>query len=291
MTVLLLLLLCVPACLAASEGVAGDNEPKRCDWGADTVVIAPPGMSALVLGGTGAVGHHIVQQLLASDQWSRVITVGRREVALPEGQPGASKLQQVVVDMDALQAQAGGSFSGVDAVFCALGTTRLDAGGGDDAGSAEVFKQDAGSAEVFKKVDHEYVAAAAAAAQAAGVPYFGLVSAAGANAGLPSADWRLLHPLLYTRTKGLAEEAVKGQGFVRAGIFRPGMLDRGDKARAIEKWFAPLTGAIPVADVAKAMVADAAAFKAGSVSGVGVLEMKDLKEAAAAAAAAAPSQQ
>ncbi|KAF6257651.1 hypothetical protein COO60DRAFT_1206333 [Scenedesmus sp. NREL 46B-D3] len=248
MTVLLLLLLCVPACLAASEGVAGDNEPKRCDWGADTVVIAPPGMSALVLGGTGAVGHHIVQQLLASDQWSRVITVGRREVALPEGQPGASKLQQVVVDMDALQAQAGGSFSGVDAVFCALGTTRSDAG----------------SAEVFKKVDHEYVAAAAAAAQAAGVPYFGLVSAAGANAGLPSADWRLLHPLLYTRTKGLAEEAVKGQGFARAGIFRPGMLDRGDKARAIEKWFAPLTGAIPVADVAKAMVADAAAFKAGS---------------------------
>jgi hypothetical protein len=32
-----------------------------------------------------------------------------------------------------------------------------------------------------------------------------------------------------------AEEAVKSQGFVRAGIFRPGMLDRGDKARAIEK--------------------------------------------------------
>jgi hypothetical protein len=28
---------------------------------------------------------------------------------------------------------------------------------------------------------------------------------------------------------------VKGQGFARAGIFRPGMLDRGDKARAIEK--------------------------------------------------------
>jgi hypothetical protein len=32
-----------------------------------------------------------------------------------------------------------------------------------------------------------------------------------------------------------AEEAVKSQGFGRAGIFRPGMLDRGDKARAIEK--------------------------------------------------------
>jgi hypothetical protein len=31
---------------------------------------------------------------------------------------------QVVVNMDALQAEAASSFSGVDAVFCALGTTR-----------------------------------------------------------------------------------------------------------------------------------------------------------------------
>jgi hypothetical protein len=50
------------------------------------------------------------------------------------------------------------------------------------------------------------------------------------------------------------------------------------------QWFALLTGAIAVSDVARAMVADAAAFKAGSVSGVGVFEMKDLKAAAAAAA-------
>jgi hypothetical protein len=37
--------------------------------------------------------------------------------------------------------------------------------------------QVAGSAEQFKKVDYEYVAAAATVAKAAGVPYFGLVSA------------------------------------------------------------------------------------------------------------------
>jgi uncharacterized protein YbjT (DUF2867 family) len=35
----------------------------------------------------------------------------------------------------------------------------------------------AGSAEQFRKVDFDYVAAAATAAKAAGVPYFGLVSA------------------------------------------------------------------------------------------------------------------
>jgi hypothetical protein len=38
---------------------------------------------------------------------------------------------------------------------------------------------DAGSAEVYRKVDHDYVAAAAA--KAAGVPYFYLVSAQGAT--------------------------------------------------------------------------------------------------------------
>jgi hypothetical protein len=74
--------------------------------------------------------------------------------------------------------------------------------------------QDAGSAEVFKKVDHDYVAAAAAAAKAAGVPYFGLVSAQGANAGMPASDWKLLHPLLYTRTKGLVSSNIKVFGFL-----------------------------------------------------------------------------
>jgi hypothetical protein len=31
----------------------------------------------------------------------------------------------------------------------------------------------------------------------------GLVSSPGANAIVPASDWKLLHPLLYTRTKGL----------------------------------------------------------------------------------------
>lgn len=32
-----------------------------------------------------------------------------------------------------------------------------------------------------------------------------------------------------------AEESVKSAGFSRTAIFRPGLLDRGDKARALEK--------------------------------------------------------
>ncbi|KAF8055279.1 HTATIP2 [Scenedesmus sp. PABB004] len=249
---LLLSLLLLLRAARAQEGAA-------CDWSAPA---APEAMAALVLGGSGAVGHHIVQQLLASDQWSKVITVGRREVPLPAGAPGAAKLTQVVVDMDRLEAEAGRHFAGVDAVFCALGTTRGDAG----------------SAEVFRRVDHDYVLAGAKAAKAAGVPYFGLVSAQGANPSLPGSDLRLLHPLLYSRTKGLAEEGVKAQGFSRAAIFRPGMLDRGDRARSIEKVFAPLLGSIPVAHVARAMLSDADVFRRGAASGAtAVFEMRELR--------------
>lgn len=79
-----------------------------------------------------------------------------------------------------------------------------------------------------------------------------------------------------------AEEAVKSQGFARAAIFRPGMLDRKEKARFIEKVFAPLAGSVDVADVARVMIADAAAFKAGKVSGVETFENSAIKAAAKA---------
>lgn len=49
--------------------------------------------------------------------------------------------------------------------------------------------------------------------------------------------------------------------------------------------FAPLLSSIPVSDVAKVMIADAAAFKAGAASGLGVFEMRALLKAAAAGSA------
>lgn len=54
-----------------------------------------------------------------------------------------------------------------------------------------------------------------------------------------------------------AEEAVKAQGFARVSIFRPGALDRGQKARWNERLASRLTTATPVKDVARAMVLDA----------------------------------
>lgn len=68
-------------------------------------------------------------------------------------------------------------FEGHDVAFCALGTTR----------------KDAGSPENFVKVDYQYVADFADVSKAAGVKDFHVVSSIGANKN----SW-----FLYPRTKG-----------------------------------------------------------------------------------------
>ena len=52
---------------------------------------------------------------------------------------------------------------------------------------------------------------------------------------LPSRQplWAPCPPGRYAKTKGQAEEAVKGQGFPYATIMRPGMLERGEMARGV----------------------------------------------------------
>eukprot|EP00877_Chromochloris_zofingiensis_P007631 jgi/Chrzof1/3120/Cz12g12210.t1 len=219
-------------------------------------------MKAVVLGGTGAIGTELVGQLATSGAWSTVTTVGRREVQLPDRYKDTkAQLVQKTINMDNMETEAATAFEGADAVFCALGTTR----------------KDAGSAKQFKKVDYEYVARSAALAKSSGVKYYGLVSATGANPHVWASDMALFHPLLYTKTKGLAEEAVKAQNFERTAIFRPGMLDRGDEARAVEQVFSLVIGSIKVSDVARVIVADAErSFKEG-IKGLSVYEMKDLK--------------
>lgn len=54
----------------------------------------------------------------------------------------------------------------------------------------------------------------------AGVRHYSLVTAAGSNANIWACDFAPFHPLLYARTKGLAEEVVKRQGFASVSVFR-----------------------------------------------------------------------
>jgi oxidoreductase len=201
--------------------------------------------TAAVYGASGACGASIVAALCASPDWDRVLAVGRTPPPPPPS--GADKLTPVPADLAALASPA--PLAGVDAVFCALGTTRATAG----------------SAAAFLAVDADGPAAVARAAAAAGVPFLSLVSSAGARRGGAAAPTsRLLHGALYVAAKGRAEDAVAASGVRAWSLLRPGLLDRGDRARGLEKAMGVVLKGLPVADLAAAAVADAVdALKSG----------------------------
>jgi uncharacterized protein YbjT (DUF2867 family) len=153
--------------------------------------------AALLAGATGLVGGHVVEQLLADDTWSTVVSVGRR--ATPHRH---AKLEQRIMDLGALEAQ--GDLPHVDDVFCCLGTT---------------IKQ-AGSQAAFRRVDHDFVLSLANAGLRLGATQFLLVSAIGAD---PESR------MFYNRVKGDVEAALRRLPYRALQIFRPGLL-LGDRA-------------------------------------------------------------
>ncbi len=148
--------------------------------------------SALVAGATGLIGSHVLQLLLADNEWSRVVTVGRRPVPQLH-----QKLQQRVLDLGELETVS--DLTHVDDVFCCLGTT---------------IKQ-AGSQPAFRRVDHAFVLGVAHAGLHAGAKQFLLVSAIGAD---------LASRVFYSRVKGETESAIRRLGFQSIQILRPSLL-------------------------------------------------------------------
>jgi uncharacterized protein YbjT (DUF2867 family) len=148
--------------------------------------------TALLAGATGLVGGHVLEQLLADNTWSRVVTVGRRTTPLRH-----EKLEQRVLDLGAIEAQ--GDLPRADDIFCCLGTT---------------IRQ-AGSQAAFRRVDHDFVVGLARAGLRIGVTQFLLVSAIGAD---PESR------VFYSRVKGEAEAGVRKLPYRAVQIFRPGLL-------------------------------------------------------------------
>ena len=148
--------------------------------------------TALLAGATGLVGSHVLQELLADDTWSHVVTVGRRPASLRH-----ARLEQRVLDLSAVEAH--GDLPRADDVFCCLGTT---------------IKQ-AGSPDAFRRVDHDFVVGLARAGLRIGATQFLLISAIGAD---PAAR------VFYSRVKGEAEAAVRRLPYRAVQILRPGLL-------------------------------------------------------------------
>lgn len=152
--------------------------------------------SAVVLGGTGAVGSSVVRALLAGDVWRRVTALVRRAGALSDLKD--PRLERRVVDvLDPGQYER--FLTGHGVAFCTMGL-----------GEPSKFAR-----EEFRRVDLEGTAAFAAACRRQGVTHFLLLTAVLANAK---------SSIYYTHLKGEVEERVKGEGFARASFFRPSML-------------------------------------------------------------------
>lgn len=148
--------------------------------------------TALLAGATGLVGGELLNILLECPEYSRVVAIVRRPLALSH-----PKLDQRVVDFDRLEAHAD-AFQ-ADDVYCCLGTT---------------IKR-AGSQEAQRRVDLAYPLAMARLARARGARRYLLVSSMGANAQ---------SAFFYMRLKGEVEAAVAGVGLPAVHIFRPSLL-------------------------------------------------------------------
>ncbi|KZT69272.1 hypothetical protein DAEQUDRAFT_271030 [Daedalea quercina L-15889] len=96
------------------------------------------GLSALILGATGATGKVLLQELLASPKFSSVSEYGRHVTAPEKVAAGKDKLEQKTIDFEKLD-DAGLKDKKWDVVFITLGTTR----------------KNAGSAEAFEKIDRD----------------------------------------------------------------------------------------------------------------------------------------
>ena len=162
------------------------------------------GLTALVIGATGATGTELVNQLIKDNQYTSVVVFSRRPLLVSH-----SILTSHIVDFDNPQAWA--HLVKGDVLFSALATT---------------LKQ-AGSQKEQYKIDYTYQYQTAVTAAANGVAKYVLVSAMGANAK----SW-----LFYPRIKGELDNAVAALPFKQIHIFRPGFLLRQpDKVRPMEK--------------------------------------------------------
>jgi uncharacterized protein YbjT (DUF2867 family) len=145
--------------------------------------------TALLAGGTGLTGSHLLSLLLADSRYTHIHALVRKP-----GLHSHARLQEQVFDFDHPT-----TLSAIDDVFCCLGTT---------------IKK-AGSPAAFRKVDFDYVVSLAQLAGKAGVKRFMVISSLGANAN---------SPVFYCRVKGEMENAMRDIGFDELHIFQPSLL-------------------------------------------------------------------
>jgi uncharacterized protein YbjT (DUF2867 family) len=158
----------------------------------------------LIIGGTGQVGAAVVRALAAEPSCAEVVMVNRKPVA----QIADSRVRAVTLDTAAAQFPAE--------------VTKLAqrlAAQGDPVYGASCVGVGKGSMnwseEQLKALEIGVVGGFARGCRAGGITRFSLLSAAGSSAN---------SRIRYARVMGLKEETVRGIGFERLTIFRPGII-------------------------------------------------------------------
>jgi len=170
--------------------------------------------TALVVGGTSLVGKELVNVLVASDEYEKIIVWVRRPLKIYHRKLEEKKIDFAMLDNYEIE-------EGVDHVYCCLGTT---------------IKK-AGTQEAFDAVDFGYPLLLATKAKKAGVQQFIVISSMGAALNSTS---------FYSRTKGKMEEALIALNLRGLHIVRPSLLlGKREEVRVGEQLAAMLASLVP----------------------------------------------
>lgn len=159
---------------------------------------------AMIIGASGLMGSKLLEKLLESERYEKVIALVRKPLLNPH-----PKLQEIVIDFDNLEEEYPDIT--VDDVYCAIGTT---------------IKK-AKTKERMYQIDVEYPLTVSRLAKSKGMQHFVIISSMGANSK---------SRFFYTRIKGELEEKLMALDLPKLSIFRPSLLvDEREEFRFSEK--------------------------------------------------------
>ncbi|MBK8088666.1 MAG: NAD(P)H-binding protein [Chitinophagaceae bacterium] len=203
------------------------------------------GQTAVVLGATGLVGSHLLEQLLNDDAFTKVRVLVRRPLELQH-----PKLEVCITDFSNYTDYQTKLGTG-DCIFSCIGTTNANVKG-DKA--------------LYRTIDFDIPVNAARFGKEAGFQQYLLVSAAGADSK---------SSIFYSRLKGEVEEVIATYKYHSFHVFRPSFLLGNRKeqrtgesiGKKVFQFFSFLIPSkykgIQAADVAKAMINAAKEGKEG----------------------------
>lgn len=148
--------------------------------------------AALLFGATGFIGSYLLEDLLDSPDYDRVMAVTRKPL-----QTKHPKLTNLIGGYDSLPALK--DQCRANDVFIAIGTT----------------KANTPDEKRYYQIDHDYPVLAARFAKENGGQSVFIVTSVGANPNSKS---------FYIRTKGEIERDIRALGYESTNIFRPSML-------------------------------------------------------------------